>query len=261
MIYDIEYNNKYSLMHSNIKNLQYNNTFFNSGTNNNRKKESYDSGKKILKYNVVEQEPELLSGNEYGSGSYNLDNNSLLWIIYIMLYSYEEYCLIDTKNLFSKEQEFRYKLIELLQIISKKQADRIKVEKINVKDIINELGNNEEISLKSFKQINFIFKQNICICKSYIACIHNYNDSKSFWVCNINKKELMKPNDKYTMEYLQTNYHLVDNIEKPFKSESYYKADELRSMCSKLNIPVKNENNKNKTKKELYRELMNKIEL
>ena len=44
----------------------------------------------------------------------------------------------------------------------------------------------------------------------------------------------------------------MDNISRYIKAMSAYKVDELQSMCLKLDIDIMNENDKRKTKQELY---------
>ena len=49
----------------------------------------------------------------------------------------------------------------------------------------------------------------------------------------------------------------IDNIDKPIKSISAYKVQELIDFCIKLSIEyVNNETNKNKNKNELYESLI-----
>ena len=55
------------------------------------------------------------------------------------------------------------------------------------------------------------------------------------------------------------NYWKVENINKPIKSISAYTLAELTNICNKLNIQIVNQNNKKKTKKELFDNILSII--
>ena len=54
------------------------------------------------------------------------------------------------------------------------------------------------------------------------------------------------------MDFYRSNYCKMDNISRYVKAMSSYKVDELQTMCLKLDINIMNENDKRKTKQELY---------
>ena len=45
---------------------------------------------------------------------------------------------------------------------------------------------------------------------------------------------------------------VVENINKPLKAISAYKADEIRELCKKFNIDIMKSDTKFKTKRDLY---------
>jgi len=79
----------------------------------------------------------------------------------------------------------------------------------------------------------------------------------------------MLENKKFAYEL--TNYSNVDikkatlyqleAIDKPIRNIAYYKLQDLVDICIKLEINTNKENNKTKTKNELYESIIQKIEL
>ena len=81
-----------------------------------------------------------------------------------------------------------------------------------------------------------------------------YNNSlinvKNNTITNINISE----ND---YKNIINNYYYLENLEKPLKSITYYKLDDLINISNKLKIKLYNDVNKKKTKKELYFDILN----
>ena len=246
MYYNIEDTNKFALKFDNMSSLKYTKLYHSIIPNKVSKQPN----------NNTQKQPEK-NVNKTCDAIYNIHNSSYLWMLYVMLYGYDEYEFIEIKNYFNIEQQFRFKIIELLNKVEK-QDNRFKTTKFKI--LVNEIGNDKDISLETFISLLSIFNLNICLTKKYIASIITNNDCLTYWVCNINNKTLNKDIEQYTKEKLDSTYYLVENIRKPFKSISFYKANELREICEKLNIDTLKDK-KNKTKKDLYFELMNKIEL
>jgi hypothetical protein len=53
---------------------------------------------------------------------------------------------------------------------------------------------------------------------------------------------------------MKTSYY-IENLEKPLKSESSYKLQDLVDISNKLKVNLFDNNNKKKTKKQLYSEI------
>jgi hypothetical protein len=151
-------------------------------------------------------------------------------------------------------------LIEPLNKLSILKKDNLKTLRIKVNDIINELGNNMELSIQTFKGLCYLLNINICITRNIVGeKINRDVNSDLYWVCDINKKTLYKK--RHDGEYINNKYYLVKDINKPFNSETYYTAPQLREICDKTNIKITQDNGKNIIKKELYKNLLYKIEL
>lgn len=187
---------------------------------------------------------------------------SFFWILYVIIYGIEDYRLIQPKQYFSKEQELRYMLVKKIQKMPSEKVDYLKAHKIKVQNMIRELGNGNKLSLNTFIGINIILKQNVCLVKNCVAQIYlnNNNDNENdVWCIDVNKEKILYGNIRN--KECGNRYYLVENIIKPFKSISAYKVDDLRKICDKLDIDTKNNSNKNKTKIQLYQELIDKIEI
>ena len=77
---------------------------------------------------------------------------------------------------------------------------------------------------------------------------------------NINTNfEIIMDIDKPELQIALTKYYYVKNLEKPIKSLSSYKLNEIIEIATKLQIPINNDNGKKKTKIELYSDSLKKL--
>ena len=90
------------------------------------------------------------------------------------------------------------------------------------------------------------------------------NDSNIIYVVNEVESQ-SKYNNKYGFEMateeslnnIRTTKYKLDKIDKPIKSESSYKVQDLLDICCKLGIGTINKiTNKSKNKNELYEEIV-----
>lgn len=209
-------------------------------------------------------EPDMLNVSTKSSHKMNavkLHTKSYIWILYVMIFGYDEYELIDTELYFKTEQTFRFDLIKRIQKLSSDKLNYAKAHKIKVPLIMNELGNDSNISVASFIGLCMLLHMNICMVKHKVAqiCNYNLNEEELFFILDVNKTILHV--DKQTKQMCEETYYLVENIHKPFKAFSSYSAPDLRHICAQLDISTKTEKNTNKTKKVLYQELIDKIEI
>ena len=64
----------------------------------------------------------------------------------------------------------------------------------------------------------------------------------------------IKINNENLIKLMKTSYY-IENLEKPLKSESSYKLQDLVDISNKLKVNLFDNNNKKKTKKQLYSEI------
>jgi hypothetical protein len=89
------------------------------------------------------------------------------------------------------------------------------------------------------------------------------NDGNDIFVINKNENDkygfklIQKTDSKYE-EYKNINYK-IENMDKPIKSITYYKVEDLISICSKLSIESIHKSGKQKSKKELYESIIQNL--
>lgn len=208
----------------------------------------------------------------------NYFKHSLFWIFYILHKGYDEYENINKKKLFSIETELRYLLIEEL----KNSMDDVKIicktHRIKFVDVIQNLGNDGDLELPTFKiliafkNINVIFQY-----KCFIEIMRN-NDYDDFYSVEVYKKthlhfktqittnfysyDLIQYSNSNSREIIENSENSetikkfinVSNILKPLKSLSSYKVKDLQDIARLLDIKTEYET-ETKTKileKEIY---------
>ena len=99
--------------------------------------------------------------------------------------------------------------------------------------------------------------------------INNTTEYEELWEVHINESTCELNSSKVNKNYLEKKYYKVCNLDKPFKSVTTYKLQDLKDIASKFGISITKEltvttlsgtiKNKTKTKKELYSEILEKI--
>lgn len=181
-------------------------------------------------------------------------DDKLFWIFYILKYGIEDYNLIG-KNHFFIEQEKKIHQIKLIR----KNKDILKQNKWKKNNLESNLIGDKKINLTTFFCICYLNNINICIRnnKCLYDCVNESFDveiniieqNKSVFSIDLNEINL----EKYKI--MKDNYWIINNISKPLRAISYYKVNDLISICKKLDIPIyKKIQNKDKIlkKKELY---------
>jgi len=162
--------------------------------------------------------------------------DSLFWCFFIALHGLHEYEMIH--NFFTKEKETKYKWIE--EFRGRREIFKpIKISKTTTED---ELANCPKISMNTVKALCHLFDINIF-----------YLDNKKFYdiitdenkpVFAIEKKDnvygLKKNLTLEQLEYYRNHFWRLENLDKPLKSISSYKINDLRNICSKLHIDFVN---------------------
>lgn len=198
-------------------------------------------------------------------------HDKLFWCFY-KLYNNIKDSDLEYLNTFTVEKEFKLAVIDKL----KKNKDLLKKHKIQKNNVESEITNDKQISLNSFKTLCILYNVNIIVIKdnntytrftndSLESCIDNldnyqtikllYKNSSSI---NTNFEIIMNIN-KLELENVLTKYFYVRNLEKPLKSFSSYKLDEIIEVAKKLEIKICHESGKKKTKMELYSDSLKKL--
>lgn len=187
---------------------------------------------------------------------YNIDHfkDKLFWCFYKLLNNLEDEDLKQI-NGFEVEKKFKFNTVEKL----KENRVLLKNQKIKRFSVEDDLVNNNKITLKTFECLCLIYNINVILFKNdklYTIFSHNNvseDDIKNIVIDNYNIVELINQNNYNNFDInivnnmSQTDLHkklsllyFVNNLEKPIKSITNYKLNELSNIVSKLNIDTKN---------------------
>ena len=129
--------------------------------------------------------------------------------------------------------------------------------KINKTSVEFNLLYDKKLSIQSFSLLCNMFLINIRLIKNNIYYTFLNNEIDEY-------KNIIYENKLYGIDLdnkpinLDNKLYIINSI-KPINSITYYKMDDLINMATKLNITIKNSNNKNKLKSQLYDEIYNLI--
>ena len=193
---------------------------------------------------------------------YPKEKDTLFWSYYINKNGIDEF-LNNKRHNFTIEHDIKINTIEKIQSMK----DILKINKIKKTLVEDELMNQNKIGISALKTLMLIDNTNLIIVKKYCyqkiifdkdkedINTDNYkiivNDANNYYVYT-------KLSDKELVNMIDTRYG-VEDIIKPLKSISSYKLPEIQSISERLDIKLINNNGKNKTKQNLYTEILEKI--
>jgi|AntAceMinimDraft_18_1070375.scaffolds.fasta_scaffold02186_6 hypothetical protein len=176
--------------------------------------------------------------------------DQLFWCFYIALYDLSNYDMVH--NYFTTEKETKYNWIE--EFRGKKEIFKpIKVSRNAVED---ELANARTITMASIKALCHLKDKNVFYIddKKYYEMITN-DENPVYLIEKIDGKYGLKQNmSKEKMEYYREHYWKLENLDKPLKAISSYKANELKDICKRLHIDALN-----MTKPQMYEKILAKL--
>jgi hypothetical protein len=185
------------------------------------------------------------------------EKDTLFWCFYILKNGEIKYETLNNKNEVI-EKQIKITYIEKIR----KEKKTVKIYKFDtISNIESNLVNDNLINHKSFLTLCALENINIIYIakKTYFELLMN-DSNEIFIIYEINNNQ----NGKYkkygfelgnieNISHIKGTFYKVDNIDKPIKSISSYKNQELVEICNKLAIETINKDtNKTKTKKELY---------
>lgn len=254
---------KYSLTNENYNKIVSNHTSIDFNLN-------YDNNKIQSQINThsSHQPAEPQTINHMRTNTYKINvKDQLFWCLMMIVNSWDENDLPEPRNRFEYEGKQKTELTELLQ---KNKSIPWKEMKITRTGVTTALGSsiNGKIDINELKALAFLYEKNIVYTwgKSYISIpgARSLPLDKQQWNVIIKQRDGIKlATDEYSKEIMKnvendTYYQLYD-YNKPLMSEGTYKVDELREIANKFNISIIRDNGKNKTKKELYIEILDNI--
>lgn len=199
-------------------------------------------------------------------------NDRLFWMFYIMKYGFDIFEIHKYK--LETEYTEKYANIDNLKIKRKenKYRDVFKQHKLNIDDIINDIGSQKTISISSFVALCILNEIPITILTEYTYITINQTESTNnlTYVLKLSKKDLFKNIDSdmiYKQPHAQMHYTKINITEfhkthietvslyKILKSTSAYKVYELQLLMKVLQLDTYCENGKSMKKNELYNKL------
>ena len=214
-------------------------------------------------------------------------DDKLFWAFYKIINNYED-TDIQYLNHLKVEKEFKIKLVEKIQNNVDNFKTNIKYYKFRRNYLEDELLNSKNISLYTFECLNMLYKQNIIILKDNNTYTHfSYNNSEekedndednnndfsnsdftSYTILKLVYNNTSQKTNNFSIELFEPKYEkeniktiiersfFVKDLNKPLKSISAYKSDDLIAIGNKLKINIYKDANKKKTKKDLYEEIL-----
>lgn len=252
--------NKYSLTSDNINLITKTYTCCNDIKQTKRKKPTNNDNKKILN-----------NTDTY----FVYEKDKLFWCFYILLNGYQEYQYVS--RTFKEEINLKYKFIDFIRTNKDLFKQKLKQNKLKIENVIQNLGNQETITFETFKTLCLFYHINIAIKRNKLVEYYENNQMNETNVCDnntdndktiINKQQhffVLQKNHTLlkktlSIQELQRDYIIVKDIEKPIKSITYYKLNDLQEYAKKLNIDYLTKDNKKKKKKDLYQEIVTYFE-
>ena len=181
------------------------------------------------------------------------EDDKLFWMFYILHYDYDTYKYSKRTFQFEKQQKFSF--IENLS----EHKQKLKSHKLKLNAMIEDLGTSHTISLTTFVGLCCAYDINIVTYKNKIASLYKFNSHNDrFSMCDVVTKTLYKESQE--LNIVESKFIIVTSLDKPLKSVTSYKKQELQTMAALFNISITRENSKvQKTKPELYQEILENI--
>jgi len=216
-------------------------------------------------------------------------DDKLFWAFYKIINNYED-TDIQYLNHLKVEKDFKIQLVEKIQNNVDNFKTNIKYYKFRRNYVEDELLNSKNISLYTFECLNMLYKQNIIILKDNNTYTHfsydinseekeeekdkdnddNFanSDFTSYTILKLVYNNTSQKTNNFSIELFEPKYEkeniktiiersfFVKDLNKPLKSISAYKSEDLIAIANKLKINIYKEANKKKTKKDLYEEIL-----
>ena len=188
--------------------------------------------------------------------------DSLFWCMYIAIYGYKEYNQISHRYS-NVEIEEKHKMMELMKKTpnTMKTTNR-KITKVLAQEIMSDFMTNKRITMDMLliyaiyhnKKIVLINVDENKLPNKYYIIFSSQNYSETIVIYKKNNYYGLEMN--YNEEILQdilTNLFCVEQIDKPLKTISNYKIDDLEKIAYKLNVDY---TSKKLKKNELYNAIL-----
>ena len=184
--------------------------------------------------------------------------DKLFWCFYILLKGFSEYEMHRT-GFYTVEKAFKISTVEKLRGMKKEIKDL----KLKINEVEDELVNKEQITLKGLQVLCLVYKVSITYIyeKKYCEFLFNNSDSiiKGIIKQTDRKEHALIYEDAIDLSKIKQTLWFIENVQKPLKAPASYTLKDLQDICEKLEVPLKHEIGKSKTKKDLYEDILSKL--
>lgn len=188
------------------------------------------------------------------------EDDSLFWCYYIIKNGDIEYEMLNNKNtLLAKQLKIDY-----IKIIRDNKLFVKSYKFDTISNIESNLANDNNVNIKTIMTLCVIEKINLIFInkKTYFELF--MNDSNNIYIINVievntkyNKKYGFEIANNESLNKIRNSLYKVCSLDKPIKSLSCYKVQDLLNIANKLAIEIiNNATGKNKTKNELYESII-----
>ena len=186
--------------------------------------------------------------------------DKLFWCFYTLLKGFSEYEMHRT-GFYAVEKAFKISTVEKMRAMKQE----IKDVKLKINDVEDELVNKEQITLKGLQVLCIVYKVSITYIYGKKYCEFLYNDADAD--ANLTgiikqterKEHALIYEDSIDISNIKKTHWFIENVQKPLKTPASYTLKDLQDICEKLEVPLKHEIGKSKTKKDLYEDILTKL--
>ena len=182
------------------------------------------------------------------------EKDSLFWCFFLIKNGHLKYELMENKNIIT-EKQLKIGYVEEIR----KHKPIIKQYKFTtLTNIENNLANEDKLNINTFLTLCVTENINVLVIKKNTYYELLMNDSNNiFIVYFLNNGKFGYEQNANKIDNIKLSFFKLDNLEKPIKSITYYKIQDLIEICNKLSIDTTNkETNKCKSKKDLYEDII-----
>lgn len=184
--------------------------------------------------------------------------DKLFWCFYALLKGFSEYEMHRT-GFYAVEKAFKISTVEKLRAMKKEIKDL----KLKINEVEDELVNKEQITLKGLQVLCLVYKVSITYIYGKKYCEFLYNDAdaiiKGIIKQTDRKEHALIYEDTIDLPKIKQTHWFIENVQKPLKAPASYTLKDLQDICEKLEVPLKHEIGKSKTKKDLYEDILSKL--
>jgi hypothetical protein len=185
--------------------------------------------------------------------------DSLFWIAFVILHGQEEYNNTTHRNVIL-EKKHKIEFVEKIR----HNKTIIKTNGFSTLAHLEEiLAYGTKLDIPTFFTLCAVENKNaVYINKRTFFELKTNNTSEVHVIHALeNKKYAYELSNSSAVDLKKSSLYQLEAIDKPIRNISHYKLQDLVDICLKLEIETKKDNDKTKTKNELYESIVQKIEL